>query len=156
MDAILRKEGSGVWVPGVWVPGVWVPGVCTPVNLLRQFTFPPLPTHPPGLIENGLKVGDFGTISGTTYESNVIYALRFMIDLNVVRVGGGQGGGEGYNVVAAMWGLGRGIHHSLYPWARPGRPSFMAVSAPAPHPPPRAPHPPVLVLHRTAGGRQLD
>ncbi|GAX78824.1 hypothetical protein CEUSTIGMA_g6261.t1 [Chlamydomonas eustigma] len=36
------------------------------------------------LIENGLKVGDFGDIRSTTYESNVLYALRFMIDMNVV------------------------------------------------------------------------
>ena len=39
---------------------------------------------PIGAIEGGFRVGDFGSIGGTTYESNVIYALRFMIDLNVV------------------------------------------------------------------------
>ncbi|KAG1677462.1 hypothetical protein FOA52_001918 [Chlamydomonas sp. UWO 241] len=37
-----------------------------------------------GLIEAGMRVGDHGNIQGTTYESNVVYTLRFMVDLGVV------------------------------------------------------------------------
>ena len=38
--------------------------------------------------EVGIRVGEFGDLRGTTYESNVLYTLRFMIDVNVVRGGG--------------------------------------------------------------------
>jgi DNA polymerase delta subunit 1 len=37
-----------------------------------------------GLVESGLKVGDYGTLMGTTYESNVVFAMRFMVDLGIV------------------------------------------------------------------------
>lgn len=49
--------------------------------------FPP-PTHAhlihTACIESGMRVGDHGNLQGTTYESNVLYTLRFMIDLDVV------------------------------------------------------------------------
>ena len=35
-----------------------------------------------GILENGISLGRFGERAFTTYESNVLYALRFMIDCN--------------------------------------------------------------------------
>lgn len=40
------------------------------------------------MVENGMRVGDWGELRGTTYESNVLYTLRFMIDKGVVSGGG--------------------------------------------------------------------
>lgn len=46
-----------------------------------------LPSHVAAaraLVENGIRVGDYGTLAGTSYESNVIFAMRFMVDLGIV------------------------------------------------------------------------
>lgn len=48
----------------------------------------PLPPLCAGMVENGMRVGDWGELRGTTYESNVLYTLRFMIDKGVVSGGG--------------------------------------------------------------------
>lgn len=38
----------------------------------------------PGILDRGIQIEGFGMKSFMTYESNVLFALRFMIDCNVV------------------------------------------------------------------------
>lgn len=38
----------------------------------------------PGILDRGIQIDGLGTKSFMTYESNVLYALRFMIDCNIV------------------------------------------------------------------------
>lgn len=38
----------------------------------------------PGILDRGIQIDGFGMKSFMTYESNVLFALRFMIDCNVV------------------------------------------------------------------------
>eukprot|EP00195_Chlamydomonas_chlamydogama_P002057 CAMPEP_0202920478 /NCGR_PEP_ID=MMETSP1392-20130828/76878_1 /ASSEMBLY_ACC=CAM_ASM_000868 /TAXON_ID=225041 /ORGANISM="Chlamydomonas chlamydogama, Strain SAG 11-48b" /LENGTH=1079 /DNA_ID=CAMNT_0049613975 /DNA_START=162 /DNA_END=3401 /DNA_ORIENTATION=+ len=45
---------------------------------------PNLVTPARSLIEGGLAIPGLGDFKSTTYESNVLYAMRFMVDLNVV------------------------------------------------------------------------
>lgn len=63
---------------------------------------------PPGLLESGLKLANIGEeVRCTTYESNVLFTLRFMVDC---KVGGWVGG---YAVVRGCRRVG-GLRHGLY------------------------------------------
>lgn len=47
--------------------------ICNTVNIIF-----------PGILDRGIQIDGFGMKSFMTYESNVLFALRFMIDCNVV------------------------------------------------------------------------
>lgn len=38
----------------------------------------------PGILDRGIQIDGVGTKTFMTYESNVLFALRFMVDCNVV------------------------------------------------------------------------